>query len=196
MAMIWPTTASRKSRSCEISSSVAGVFFSQLFQPEDGVEVEVVGRFVEQQEVGAAGEGAGEVQANPPAAGEIGHRTRKVGVGEAQAVQHFGDAGLGRVAVDLAEAGVQVADRLAVAAAFGLGQFAFDTAQFDVAVEHEVERASGSAGVSWATRAICQLAGISTSPDSACSSLASSANRLDLPQPLAPTTPTFQPGCS
>ena len=54
-----------------------------VFQPEDGVEVEVVGRLVEQQQVGAAREGAGEVEADAPAAGEFGDRTLKVGVGEA-----------------------------------------------------------------------------------------------------------------
>ena len=113
------------------------------FEPEHGVEVEVVGRLVEQQQVGAAGQGAGEVEAHPPAAGEIGHRAREIGVGEAEAVQHFGDAGLGRIAADFAVAGVQVADRLAVALGFGFDQFAFDAAQFDVAVEHEIEGGIG-----------------------------------------------------
>ncbi len=99
-----------------------------VFEPEDGVEVEVVGRFVEQQQVGAAGQGAGEVEADAPAAGEFGHRAREIGVAEAEAVQHFGDARLGRIAADFAVAGVQVADGDAVTLGFGFDQFAFDAA--------------------------------------------------------------------
>ena len=63
----------------------------------------------------------------------------KIGVGKAQTVQHFGDAGLGRVAADFAVAGVQVADGLAVAAGFGVDQFALDAAQFAVTVEDEID---------------------------------------------------------
>ena len=146
MARIWPTTASRKSRSCEMSSSVAGVLLQPLLQPENRVEVEVVGRLVEQQQVGATGERAGEVEADAPAAGKLRHRSREIGVGETEAVQHLGDARLGRVAADFAVTGMQVADRLAVAAGLGLGQFAFDAAQLDIAVEDEIERAVGQGG--------------------------------------------------
>ena len=49
---------------------------------------------------------------------------------------------------------------------------------------------SGSEGVSWATEAIRTLPGRSTSPLSASSSPLIAANRLDLPVPLRPTTPT------
>jgi hypothetical protein len=103
----------------------------------------MVGRFVEQQQIGAAGEGAGQIEANPPAAGKFSHRARKVGVGKAQAVQHFGDAGLGRVTADFAVAIMQVADGFAVIARFGFDQFAFDAAQFDIAIEHKIEGAVG-----------------------------------------------------
>ncbi len=122
---------------------MAGVVLQPVFQPEHRIQIEVVGRFVEQQQVGAAGAGPGQVEAHPPAAGEVGHRALEVGVGEAQAVQHLGDAGLGRVTADFAVAGVQVADGLAVAPGFRLDQFALDAAQFNVAVEHEVDGGIG-----------------------------------------------------
>src|SRR4051812_37746115 len=41
-----------------------------------------------------------------------------------------------------------------------------------------------------------QCAGSSTSPLSACSSSRSIANRLDLPEPFAPITPTCSPACT
>jgi hypothetical protein len=167
-----------------------------LLQPEDGVEVEVVGRLVEQQQVGAAGEGARQVEAHPPATGEFGHRAREIGVAEAKAVQHFGGAGLGRIAADLAVTGVQVADRLAVARASASASSRSMRRSSASPSRTKSMALSGRAGVSWATRAICQRGGSSTSPASACSSLASSANRLDLPLPLAPTTPTRHPAWS
>ena len=50
-----------------------------------------------------------------------------------------------------------------------------------------------SAGVSCATCAMRQWRGSSASPLSACSSPRSSANRLDLPEPLAPMRPMRSP---
>ncbi len=44
--------------------------FEQLFQPEDAFEVEVVGRLVEEEEIGFEEEFAGEGEAFSPAAGE------------------------------------------------------------------------------------------------------------------------------
>ena len=45
-------TASRKARSCEINTSAPRQPLQQLLQPLDRVEVEVVGRLVEQQHIG------------------------------------------------------------------------------------------------------------------------------------------------
>ena len=58
-------------------------------QPQHGIEIEVVGRFVEQQDVGAAEQRAGKVQPHAPAAGELGHRARLVRRLESQAVQQL-----------------------------------------------------------------------------------------------------------
>src|SRR6185312_1873412 len=56
--------------------------------------------------------------------------------------------------------------------------------------------ASGSDGVSCATLAMRRRDGRSRSPTSGSSSPWITANRLDLPQPLRPTTPTRAPACS
>ncbi len=56
-------------------------------QPHDGVEVEVVGGLVEQQQVGGPQQGARERQAVAPAAGERGDRARRVGLRKTEPVQ-------------------------------------------------------------------------------------------------------------
>lgn len=55
-------------------------------------------------------------------------------------MQHLGNPRLGGIAINLAVTGMQVTDRLAVTGRFRSGKFALDPAQFDVAIEHEVDR--------------------------------------------------------
>ena len=50
------------------------VFLQPRLQPQRAFQVEVVGRFVEQQQVGLGEQGRGQGHAHPPAAGELGHR--------------------------------------------------------------------------------------------------------------------------
>ena len=59
------------------------------FEPDDGVEVQVVGRLVEEQQVGAAHQRLREVQAHSPPAGELVNRAMLVAGREAQAVQEL-----------------------------------------------------------------------------------------------------------
>jgi len=153
----------------------------------------VIGRLVKQQQIGTAGQGTGEIQPNPPATGKIRHRPREVGIAESQPVQHLSGARLGGVTIDIGIAGVQAANGFTVAARFR-SRNSLSTRRNSLSPSSTNSSAGvGSAGVSWATRAICQLAGNSRSPASACNSPATKANRLDFPLPLAPTTPTFQP---
>jgi hypothetical protein len=63
----------------------AGVAGQVVLEPEQGFEVEVIGRFVEQQERGLADEQAGEVRAHDPAAGERLGELLVVGLAEAEA---------------------------------------------------------------------------------------------------------------
>jgi hypothetical protein len=58
-----------------------------LLQPEHRVQVQVVGGLVEQQQVRAAHERLGQVQAHAPATREIRHRALQVRLAEAQAVE-------------------------------------------------------------------------------------------------------------
>ena len=63
----------------------AGVVAQPVFQPEDGVQIQVVGRFVEQQQVGRAHQRLRQVQAHPPAAGEVADAAAALFGGEPQA---------------------------------------------------------------------------------------------------------------
>ena len=97
----------------------------QPFQPDDAGQVEMVGRLVEQQQVGPADQFAGQGQPLAPAAGEdVG---RLVGVGEADLGERDGGAGFAFVVLDrlVGEGGEQhVADGLAGGEDVVLGEVA------------------------------------------------------------------------
>ena len=80
-----------------------------FLQPLDGVEVEVVGRLVEQQNVRVLQNQAAEVHARLFAAGERVEQPRAHIRGNGQAVGHLIDGGGGVVAAEALEAGGQLA---------------------------------------------------------------------------------------
>ena len=83
------------------------------FEPERAFEVEVVGRLVEQQQVGLGEEHAGERHAHPPAAGIGGAGARVFLRVETQALEDRGGAGLRAPGVDVGEAGLDLGDAVA-----------------------------------------------------------------------------------
>jgi hypothetical protein len=119
----------------------ARVALEPVLEPQHRVEVEVVGRLVEQQQVGARRERLREVEAHAPAAREARDRVGVARVGDAQARQELGRPRARGVAADLLVPVVQLGERVAVRGVLALlaGERGFDLAQLDVAVEHEVE---------------------------------------------------------
>ncbi len=65
------------------------VLLQARLQPQGAFQVEIVGRFVEQQQVGLGEQGRGQGHPHAPAAGELGHRPGQVVAGEAQARPGF-----------------------------------------------------------------------------------------------------------
>src|SRR5205807_9183202 len=61
------------------------VAFQPVFEPDDGVEVEVVGRLIEQQQVGWAHQRLREVKPHAPAARKARHRQLTLAGGETKA---------------------------------------------------------------------------------------------------------------
>ena len=70
----------------------AGVAFQPFFQPDDRIEIEVVSRFIEQQQIGTTNQRLREVQAHTPTAGKVADRAFKLLITEPQPVQQAGGA--------------------------------------------------------------------------------------------------------
>ncbi|MCY1356831.1 hypothetical protein D9M69_432950 [compost metagenome] len=114
------------------------------FQPADGVDVQVVGRFVEEQHVRIGEQRLGQQHAQLPARGDGTHRAEMLVQRNAQAEQQLAGAGLGGIAVELGELHLQLGHGHAVflahlrqgvdAVALGL-----DAPQFLVAHDHGVD---------------------------------------------------------
>ncbi|MNZ89409.1 hypothetical protein D3C78_1083330 [compost metagenome] len=118
----------------------AGITLEPLFEPDDGVEVQVVGRFVEQQQVRWAHQGLRQVQAHPPATGEIPDLAIHLLVGESKSGQQLARPGIGGVTVGAVEFRVQSGLSGTVMGRFGCRQVALHLAQAQVAIEHVVDR--------------------------------------------------------
>ena len=157
----------------------------------------MVGRFVEQQQVGAAHQRLRQVQPHAPAAREAATRLARLFEREAQAEQQRLGARARGVAVGVGERGVRVARCAAPScAASASAMLASICAQRGIAVERVFERGLLGGGRLLRDVRDAPRAGRKTSPPSACSSPRSTANRLDLPEPLAPMSPVFSPGFS
>ena len=65
------------------------IFLQPRLEPQRAFEIEIVGRLVEQQQIGLGEQGGGERDAHAPAAGEFRHGPGKVLRGEAEPVQDF-----------------------------------------------------------------------------------------------------------
>ena len=110
----------------------------EVLEPDRAFEVEIVGRLVQQQDVGAREEHARERHAHPPAAGEIGAGARLGRRVEAEAVQDRGGPGLGGMGVDVRQPRLDLGDAGGVARGLGLGE---KGGAFGVGFEHGVDEA-------------------------------------------------------
>ncbi len=154
----------------------------------------MVGRLVEQQQVGRAHQRLRQVEAHAPAAREARHRLLHLFVREAQAVQQLLGARAHGVGVRVAERGVELAHEHAVVGSLGGRQLCLEPAQRRVAVDRVVERRPVERGRLLRDVGDAPARGIVDLALVGCSSPRSSANRLDLPVPLAPIRPILSPG--
>ena len=111
-----------------------------LLQPDHRIEIEVVGRFIEQQQIGAADQRLGQVKAHAPAAGEITDRAFQLLVTEPEAVQQAGGAGANSPGINGVEFAVHGGNRMAVVAFVGGMQLRFQLAVFPIAVDNIIHR--------------------------------------------------------
>ena len=108
------------------------------FEPDQGIQVQVVGRFVEEQDVGRAHQGAGQLQAHAPAAGEAVDRVVQFGNLEAEAEDQRLGARFGVVFAGVVERHVGFGHAHAVVAGFGVMYLVAGGEQFGVAIDDEV----------------------------------------------------------
>ncbi len=113
-----------------------------LGEPELGLEVEMVRRLVEDQQIGIAEQRAGQRHAHAPAAGELAARPCLGGVVEAQAIQDRGGARGRGGGADLVEPHVDVGQPQPIMRGLGLGH---QRRALDVGCQHGVEHADVAA---------------------------------------------------
>jgi hypothetical protein len=118
----------------------AGVAVQPVLEPDDRVEIEVIRRLVEQQQIGAAHQCLREVQPHAPAARKARDAFARLRERKAQPEQQRLGAGGRRIAIRIGEGCMLVGESLAVMGAFGRGDARFDLAQIGVAVERIFER--------------------------------------------------------
>ena len=104
-----------------------------VLEPEAGLEVEMVGRLVEQQQVGLGEQHGGERDPHPPAAGEAGQRARLSRLVEAEAGQDGARPRRGGVGADIGEPGLDRGDLGRIVDALGRLQQA---RPLEIGVEH------------------------------------------------------------
>ena len=109
-----------------------------IFQPERAFEIEIVGRLVEQQEIGRGEQRGGERHPHPPAAGKFRDRARLIRGREAEAGQDRGRARRRRMRIDIGEPGVDVGDPVRVGGVLG---FVEQRGPLQVGGEHDVDQA-------------------------------------------------------
>ncbi len=110
-----------------------------LLEPEYGIEVEVVGRLIEQQHVRAAHEGAREVRAHFQSAGELPHRPLDLLRRKSESRRELRGAALSGVPREPLVLGMQGTDTHPVRAALRLCQLHFHRPQLQVAVENVLD---------------------------------------------------------
>ena len=95
------TTRFMNSRSCEVISSAPGSDAQELLQPDDRLDVEVVGGLVHQQHVGAPQQHARHRHAHLPSTRQRPHVPVDALVVEPETVQHLSRLALERVAAEV-----------------------------------------------------------------------------------------------
>ncbi len=113
------------------------ILFQPGLEPDHGVQVEVVCRFVEKQEIGSAHQGTCEIKPHPPATRKIRQWAHFITGRKAEPAHQAGGAAVGLIATDMLQFAVQVGDALAVAIMFCCRQFALRPAQALITIQYE-----------------------------------------------------------
>ena len=116
------------------------VAIEPLFEPQRGFHVEVVRRFVEQQQVRGSHQRGGQVEADAPATRESGDGVVEFVGAEAESGEQLHSAVADVVAADLVHFTMPVGDLCAIAGLVGREHIALDLAVVLVAINHVIDR--------------------------------------------------------
>ena len=100
----------------------AAIALEEVLQPQHAFQVEIVGRLVQQQQIGGGEQDRRQRHAHAPAAGKFAAGPQLVFGRETQAGQNFGGAGRRGVGVDGVQPVIDLAQPMAVGFMFGFGQ--------------------------------------------------------------------------
>ena len=168
----------------------AAITAQEILQPQHAFEIEIVGGFVQQQQVGAGEQDRGERHAHAPAAGKFRTGPQLFLGGKSQTGQNGGGARRRRIGVDVVKPRVDIAQRMR----FGFGLRGKQQRWRSPSAASTVSsRLSAPPGASCATAPIFQSRGQETSPPSGASSPRITFSSVDLPAPLRPTRPMRRP---
>ena len=118
----------------------AGITQQPLLQPDDGIQIQVIGGFVEQQQLRTTHECARQIQPHPPATGKLRDRSFDLRVVESQSVHELRRAGPCCISPDPMQIFMKFGNARAVVCLFCGSQCTFQMAQLRVAVEHVLNR--------------------------------------------------------
>ena len=121
----------------------ARIVRQMILEPQRAFEIEIVGRLVQQQQIGRREQGRGERDAHPPAAGKFRTGSRLIGGGKSEAAEDRGGAGRRRMGVDVDEPGLDFGDPVRIVR--GLG-FAQQGVALEIGLEHDLDQAFRSVG--------------------------------------------------
>ena len=110
------------------------------FEPDQRVEIEVVGRFVEQQQIGRTHQRASQLQTHAPAAGEAIDRIVQLGGLEAETENQRLSPRLRVMCAGVVQRHVGMRHAFAVVAGFGRVHLALRGKQGSIAFNHEIGR--------------------------------------------------------
>ena len=114
-----------------------GLALEIIGEPEHAFEVEIVGRLVEQQNVGRGKEDRRKRHAHSPAAREFGERAVLRRLVEAEAGENARDPRRGGMGVDVGKPRLDLGDALRIGRCLGLDE---EARPLDVGFEHEVDQ--------------------------------------------------------
>ena len=161
-----------------------------VLQPQRAFEVEVVGRLVEQQQVGLRKQHRGQRHAHAPAAGERrGRPLLRVGV-EAEAGKDGGGARLGRMRVDVGKPHVDLGDAVRIGRRLLFGH---QRQPLGVGLEHDLDQRLLGARRFLRDLADAHVLGQADRAGLDGISPVMALNSVVLPVPLRPTSPAFEP---